>query len=60
MTKALLDLLRDGRISEKVALEYASNSADMRLKMDGIGKGAIVKERQTNDNVDIFEFKGEE
>ena len=58
--QALLDLLRDGRISEEVALEYASNSADMKLKMGGVGKGAIVKDRQTNDNVDIFEFKGEE
>ena len=58
--QALLDLLRDGRISEEVTLEYASNSADMKLKMGGVGKGAIVKDRQTNDNVDIFEFKGEE
>jgi len=58
--QALLDLLRDGRISEEIALEYASNPADMKLKMDGVGKGAIVKDSNENREVDIFEFKEED
>ncbi len=55
--QALLDLLREGRISEEVTLEYATNPADMRLKMDGVGKGAIVKESASDREVDVFEFK---
>lgn len=58
--QALLDLLRDGRISEEVTLEYATNPADMKLKMDGVGKGAIVKDINENAEVDVFEFKEDE
>jgi len=58
--QALLDLLRDGRISEEVTLEYATNPADMRLKMDGVGKGAIVKESVEDTRDDIFAFKDED
>ena len=58
--QALLDLLRDGRISEEVTLEYATNPADMKLKMDGVGKGAIVKNTEDGGKVDIFYFKDEE
>jgi len=44
--QALLDLLAEGCLTEKTTLEYASNPADMRLKMDGIGKGALVNSRK--------------
>ena len=58
--QALLDLLREGRISEEVTLEYATNPADMKLKMDGVGKGAIVQEDTSDREVDVFAFKEEE
>jgi len=56
--QALLDLLREGRITDEVALEYATNASDMKLKMQGIGKGAIVQEN--SGEADFFEFKEEE
>ncbi len=58
--QALLDILRRGEITEKIALEYATNPADMKLKMQGVGKGAIVDEYADEKEVDIFEFKDEE
>jgi len=58
--QALLDLLQDGRITGEVALEYATNPADMKLKMDGVGKGAIVQDKISNEEADVFAFKEEE
>lgn len=59
--QALLDLLREDRITEEVTLEYATNPSDMKLKMDGVGKGAIVKNDQYDDKEDdVLEFKEEE
>lgn len=59
--QALLDLLREDRITEEVTLEYATNPSDMKLKMDGVGKGAIVKNDQYDDEEDdVLEFKEEE
>lgn len=58
--QALLDLLRDGRITEEVTLEYATNPADMKLKMEGVGKGAIVDEYADERDVEVFDFKEEE
>jgi len=58
--QALLDLLKKGEITDEVALEYASNPADLKLKMQGVGKGAIVDENSTASNDDYFEFKEEE
>ncbi len=55
--QALLDLLKKGEIDGKTALEYASNPADMKLKMQGVGKGAIVDENTHNKEMDVFEFK---
>jgi len=57
--QALLDLIRKGEISNEVALEYATNPADLKLKMQGIGKGALVDERATDKNDDFFDFKAE-
>ena len=58
--QALLDILRSGEITEKIALEYATNPADMKLKIQGVGKGAIVDEHADKKEKDIFEFKDEE
>jgi len=58
--QALLDLLREGRITEETTLEYATNPSDMKLKMEGVGKGAIIKDHLDNTEADIFEFKEEE
>jgi twitching motility protein PilT len=58
--QALLDLLRKGEIDDKTALDYATNPADMKLKMQGVGKGAIVDENAGFQEDDVFDFKDEE
>lgn len=58
--QALLDILRRGEITEEVALEYATNPADMKLKMQGVGKGAIVQDDIDDKEEDVFEFKEED
>ena len=55
--QALIDLLREGRISNDTALEYASNPADMKLKLEGVGKGALQSNEVKDITKDIFEFK---
>jgi len=57
--QALLDIFRQGKIDEKTALEYATNPADMKLKMQGVGKGAIVDEELLEKELDVFDFKDE-
>ena len=58
--QALLDILRSGKITEEVALEYASNPSDMKLKIQGVGKGAIIDENASTEPADFFGFKDEE
>ncbi len=58
--QALLDLVKDNRITDEVALEYATNAADMKLKMQGVGKGAIVQDKIAGLNEDVFAFKEDE
>jgi twitching motility protein PilT len=58
--QALLDILRRGEITEEIALEYATNPADMKLKMQGVGKGAIVDEHADEKEIDVFDFKKDE
>lgn len=58
--QALLDILRRGEITDEIALEYATNPADMKLKMQGVGKGAIVKDTMDDKEADVFSFKDEE
>ena len=58
--QALLDLVRNGEITNEIALEYATNPADMKLKMQGVGKGALVDEDADEKAVDVFAFKDEE
>lgn len=57
--QSLLDILRRGEITEKTALEYATNPADMKLKIQGVGKGAIVHENVENETMEVFDFKDE-
>ncbi|MBD3791550.1 MAG: PilT/PilU family type 4a pilus ATPase [Campylobacterales bacterium] len=40
----LLDLIKADKITEEVALEYASNPSDLKLKMQGVGRGSIVRD----------------
>ena len=58
--QALLDILRRGEITEEVALEYATNPADMKLKIQGVGKGAIVQDEIDDKEVDVFSLKDEQ
>ncbi len=58
--QALLDLIKKGDISNEVALEYATNPADLKLKMQGVGKGAIVDDNAVRQNDEYFDFKSEE
>jgi len=58
--QAVLDILRRGEITKEVALEYATNPADMKLKMQGVGKGALVDENADEKEIDVFAFKDEE
>jgi len=58
--QALLDLVRNGEITNKIALEYATNPADMKLKMQGVGKGALIDEDADEKEVDVFAFKEDE
>ncbi len=58
--QALLDILRRGEITEEVALEYATNPSDLKLKMQGVGKGAIVDEHAHEKETDVFSFKDDE
>ncbi len=54
--QSLVDLLDTGRITEKTALEFATNPSDMRLKIDGVGKGALAKYPHTQKQ-DTIDFK---
>ncbi len=58
--QALLDILRRGEITEKIALEYATNPADMKLKIEGVGKGAIIDTNANEKEKEVFDFKDEE
>ena len=40
--QALLDLLKAGKIDSETALDYATNPADLKLKMSGVGEDAII------------------
>jgi len=59
--QALIDLYDEHRISRKTVLENATNPSDMKLKLEGIGKGAVKmdKEAPAAKDDDIFEFKDE-
>ncbi|MDQ7084776.1 MAG: PilT/PilU family type 4a pilus ATPase [Sulfurovum sp.] len=54
--QALLDIYDAKKITKDMALEYATNPSDMLLKMQGVGKGAIVQEDDGKEP-DVFGFK---
>jgi twitching motility protein PilT len=60
----LYDLVVDGIIEEKVAMENASSPSDLKLKLEGIGSGGSgesegIGEEEKMD-LDAFDFKEEE
>ncbi|MDD2450528.1 PilT/PilU family type 4a pilus ATPase [Sulfurovum sp.] len=55
----LIDLIKADKITEEVALENASNPSDLKLKMQGIGRGAIVRDENKTSPEDIIGFKDE-
>ena len=59
--QALIDLYEQQRISEEIVMKNASNPSDMKLKLQGIGKGAVkTKQRDLEEEEDdIFDFKDE-
>jgi twitching motility protein PilT len=60
--QALIDLFDDRKISRETALKYATNASDMKLKLEGIGKGAakVDAKKAEEEKEDIFEFKNED
>jgi len=59
--QALIDLYEQERISEKVVMQNATNPSDMKLKLQGIGKGSVkVNKELLPETDDVFEFKDEE
>ncbi len=59
--QALIDLYEQRRITKKTVMENATNSSDMKLKLEGIGKGAVKidSEASVENDDDIFDFKEE-
>ncbi len=63
--QALVDLYDERRITKKTVMENATNPSDMKLKLEGIGKGAIKMDNEVlvendNDIIDLKEDKEEE
>ncbi|MEA1953773.1 MAG: PilT/PilU family type 4a pilus ATPase [Campylobacterota bacterium] len=58
--QSLLDHYNNDKITKEMALDYATNPSDMKLKMQGVGKGATIKEGEEDKEVEVFEFKPDE
>ena len=60
----LLDLVDTRTITEEIAMEYATSPSDLKLKLEGVGRGgakkAIHQEDQDPSTLEAFEFKEEE
>lgn len=58
----LIEMVHQDMITEKIALEYASRPSDLKLKLDGVGRGGAKKSKEKiqEDMMDAFEFKDEE
>ena len=59
--QALIDLYEQRRITREVVMRNATNPSDMKLKLEGIGKGAVkIEEDEVKKSEgDIFDFKEE-
>ena len=58
----LLDMVDEGVITEKIALEYATSPSDLKLKLEGVGRGgskAKILDAEPSDfgSLDAFDFK---
>jgi len=58
--QALLSLYSEKRISKEIVLEHATNPSDMKLKLDGADSLERISSGKNDENVDIFDLKGEE
>jgi twitching motility protein PilT len=61
----LYDLVSSKIISEKVALDYSSSPSDLKLRLEGIGRGTSkdpVAHRELSDETDLdaYDFKDED
>ena len=59
----LLDLVGQQVITEEIALEYATKPSDLKLKLQGIGRGGVKgtsEDTTTTSHLDAFEIKEEE
>ena len=59
----LLDMVESGIISEEVALENSTSPSDLKLRLEGIGRGGAeeAEEHLGNiENLDAFDFKEDE
>ncbi|WP_292655407.1 type IV pilus twitching motility protein PilT [Nitratifractor sp.] len=62
----LYDLVVDGIISEETALEYATSPSDLKLWMEGIGRGTVktpakhTEEAKILEELDAYDFKEDE
>jgi len=55
--QALLDLYTQKRISVEVLMENATSPSDMKLKLDGVGKGSVVRDDVQDEEPEFFDFK---
>jgi twitching motility protein PilT len=54
----LLDLIDQRKITEETALEYATSPSDLKLKLQGIGRGGVGQSRVDDaTQLDAFDFK---
>ncbi len=59
----LFQMVEQGIISEETALENSSSPSDLKLRLEGIGRGGSVEideEPKDIENLDAFDFKDEE
>jgi len=55
--QALLDLYTQKRISVEVLMENATSPSGMKLKLDGVGKGSVVRDDVQDEEPEFFDFK---
>ena len=62
----LYDMVVDGIISEETALEFSTSPSDLKLRLEGIGRGTAkdlakqVEEPQSTEELDAYDFKEDE
>jgi twitching motility protein PilT len=62
----LFDLVQDGIISEETALEASSSPSDLKLRLEGIGRGSSkdlarkAEEKIMEEGLEAYDFKEEE